>query len=394
MHHAHALAMTSSATEARMPGVHALCISGTRLVNRRMALFVESLWKAGSGVSILALPRHAWSLNRTEEPLPFTPPTRCRTTAGNTSAPVDLIFCFHWTVLPIAVLLGFVHRAPVVYDEHDFYEMNSLEGSGSSFRVEMISRAVRLIHRLFVPWVTLVTCIHQHHNKLRDHLLQWNRNVLELHNYPPAVWNSDARLLPSAADRICFVYIGGVFAEKGVRAAAEAFLSLPQTLRTTAELHVFGDGDEDLLKWLESQPQIIVHRHISPAEFRSFAATRNCIGLSMLADSPRYNLVGTNCTKLYEYLALGMPVIATASGEIPQQIAAWQTGLIVSPQMLVSEIAAAMADLLEQPKQIANASSQAIATMRQDHMTWEAEWRKLAETLQTLRPQQSPATSG
>jgi glycosyltransferase involved in cell wall biosynthesis len=385
--------MSSQVNEIPRSTKHALCISGTRLINRRMALFVESLWKSGSAVSILALPRHAWSLNRTEETLPFAQPSRCRTTVGNVSVPVDQIFCFHWTVLPIAVLLGIRHRAPVVYDEHDFYEMNSLEGSGSSLRVRMTSKAVRLIHRLFVPHVTLVTCIHQYNEELRRHLLQWNSNVLELHNYPPAVWNSNGRQIPATAAHICFVYIGGVFAEKGVRAAAEAFLSLPVELRSSAEFHVFGTGDETLLKWLEAQPQIVLHRQISPARFRDFAATHNCVGMSLLADTPRYNLVGTNSTKLYEYMAMGIPVIATASGEIPEQIHKWKSGLVVSTQMQVSEIAAAMCSLLTQPERIAEASRRAFETMQQEHMTWEAEWKKLSTTLLTLQPAAPPAAS-
>lgn len=356
------------------------------MINRRMALFLQSLHSAGTAVSIVALPRHTWSLHRTEEPLPFSAPGRCRTSLGNTDSKPDIIFCFHWTVLPLAILAGLRYQARVVYDEHDFYELNSLEGSGSPVKVRLISLLVRLIHRLFIPRTHLVTCIHQHQQTLKRHLLRWNRSVVELHNYPPAVWRENAVAFNSQSELLHFVYIGGVFAEKGVRAAAEAFLSLPEELRQASALHVFGDGDAALMEWLESHPRITVHREITPAEFRLFAARNNCIGLAMLADTQRYNLVGTNCTKLYEYLALGMPVITTASGEIPEQMSQWQTAVVVSPNMDPDEIQAAMQQLLTDREFTIQLSANALRTMARKTMTWEAEWQKLGQHLSQRLP--------
>jgi hypothetical protein len=168
-----------------------LCLTGARSLNKRMSLFIEGALESGLGVRVLALPRGRWSLERFE----------AKDVQGDVSA-LEMRFghvaggrpaavlCFHWVVLPLAVLIGLLRRIPVVYDEHDHYEINTVEQSGATLRGWCSQRAVRLIHRLFLPRVSLVTCIHLQNGMLREHLQRWQRNVIELHNYPVAAWRS------------------------------------------------------------------------------------------------------------------------------------------------------------------------------------------------------------
>lgn len=361
-------------------GKYVLCLNGSRIVNKRMAMFLECLQQDGFGVRVFSLPRHRWVLDKTERPLNVLRKTRTTAEIGETSERrLTAIFCFHWSVLPIAVLCGWMSRVPVIYDEHDHYEMNTLEGTGARFKVRLFSNLVRWIHRLCLPRVTLVTCIHQWRQTLLKHLQQWQPAVVEMHNYPSSIWRQTVRQ-PLTSDRLCFVYIGGVYAEKGCSAAAEAFLQLSEPLRQQAELHIFGDGDAALIESLRLRPGVAVHNGVTPEFFRAFASQRRCVGLAMLAGTPRYRLVGTNCTKLYEYFALGMPVIATNVGEFPDQISGNHVGLLIDADLNIKSLVSAMTQLLTNRDVVEQMSRNATALMQQDEMTWEHEWSKVTRT--------------
>ena len=363
-------------SESRANG-YVLCVSGCRSVNKRMAMFIEGVLAQGYAVRILTLPRGRWILDKSENPTILGRIGRLSVDIGNVRGTrLASVMCFHWSMLPTAVMVGLLQRVPVLYDEHDHYELNTLEGDGASIKRAIYSRLVRWIHRICLPFVSLVTCIHLDGQTLKKHLEQWQKRVIEIHNYPARIWRQ-SQSVHESDETLCFVYIGGVYYEKGVGASAEAFQLLPDQTRQNAELHVFGEGDTGLIQRLRTMPGVVVHNGVTPAEFRRFAAAHRCCGLSLLANTPRYSLVGTNCTKLYEYLALGMPVIATRVGEFPQFIDSHQIGLLIDGDLNRRQLTAAMQTLLEDRELFARMSKNARTLMHQDEMTWEHEWNRI-----------------
>ena len=358
---------------------YVLCLSGARVINKRMAMLIEGVRENGMNVRILALPRGPWVLDKSENPTVASAIGRFSVDIGGEMNALRAVICFHWIVLPIAVLIGLLRRVPVLYDEHDHYEMNSLEGTGSALKRTVCSLLVRMIHRIFLPWVTLVTCIHQHQQFLKRHLEKWQSSVLEIHNYPATVWREAGRNR-NPSGKLCFVYIGGVYREKGVAVAAEALQLLPPASRAQAEYHVFGEGDFELIENLRTTPGVVVHNGVTPRQFQEFAATRNCCGLALLANTPRYNLVGTNCTKLFEYLALGLPVIATRVGEFPQIVGGHQVGLLIDGELRPQELATQMSSMIDDEEGFACFSRNALRLMSRDEMTWEHEWSRIGAT--------------
>lgn len=357
---------------------YVLCLTGGRIVTKRMAIYLEGVQSKGMAVRVYAVPRGSWVLDKSENP---TTPSRIGrlsvdigTIAG---AELSSIMCFHWSVLPLAVLLGILRRVSVLYDEYDHFEINALEGS--RFKNRVFSFLVHWIHRLCLPWVTLVTCIHMHKQTLKHHLQCWQPSVMEIHNYPASVWR-ESGLARSLSGKLCFVYIGGVFVQKGCGAAAEAFQLMPDSVRQNSELHVFGDGDSQLIDQLRMMPGVTVYNGVTPARFRSFAATHRCCGLALLANTVRYNLVGTNCTKLYEYLALGMPVIGTRVGEFPDWIDGRQVGLLIDGDLNPAQLAIQMQKLAEDDSLFERFSRNAAQLMSSDEMTWEYEWNRIDQT--------------
>lgn len=357
-----------------------LCFTGSRNINKRMILFIEGVLTRGMSVRIFSLPRGRWRLDKSERSLQPVSQQRTSMDLGSSAAAtLSAVMCFHWCLLPLAVVTGWWQRVPVLYDEHDHYELNTLEGNGSRVRQAFFSLLVRCIHRFCLPWVSLVTCIHMNESTLKRHLEKWQSAILELHNYPTQQWRT-SRLQNDQTSRLCFVYIGGVFREKGPEAAAEAFQLLTVDEQQRAELHIFGDGDADLIEKLQRTPGVIVHHAVTPDEFRRFTEGRRCCGLSLLADTPRYRLVGTNCTKLYEYLALGMPVIATRVGEFPQFVSEHNVGLLVNGEMRPAELVEAMQTLLRNEADYYRMAQNARNLMNREEMTWESEWRKVEQS--------------
>ena len=359
---------------------YVLCVNGSRVVNKRMAMFIEGILSNGLGIRTWALPRGAWILDKSENPTLPGRIGRMSVDIGQVKgAKLSAVMCFHWIVLPLAVIIGFLRRVPVLYDEHDHYEINTLEGGGSRLKCFVFSLLVRSIHRICLPWVSLVTCIHMDKQTLKRHLERWQPSILEIHNFPASVWRESGRIR-SQTGKLCFVYIGGVYTEKGVGAAAEAFQLLPEYIQKKSALHVFGEGDANLIERLRTMSGVTVHNGVTPAEFQNFTATHRCCGLALLASTPRYNLVGTNCTKLFEYLALGMPVIGTRVGEFPQWIEGRKVGLLIGGDLNSQQLAIQMQKLSEDTALFDQFSRNASALMSSDEMTWEHEWSRIKQT--------------
>ncbi len=359
---------------------YALCFTGARSLNKRMSLFIEGVLAAGGAVRVVALPRGKWSTQRFESlNADVNAKTWQLSLHLNPDCRLKVIFCFHWLVLPLAVLVGLIRRVPVIYDEHDHYELNTLESDGGAVRRWCSSRLIRVIHRTTLPFVSMVTCIHLANDELKNHLQRWQRRVLELHNYPVAAWSDVAANFADDA-RLCFVYMGGVFEEKGVGQAAEAFLKLPNSLREKCELHIFGGGNESLLERLRQSPEVVVHNNQSPEQLRRFASQHRCCGLVLYNEHRRYRLIGTNSRKLYEYLAQGMPVISTRVGELPQFIEKHKVGLLIESQISVDELSSSMKQFADSESLWNEFSGNARHLMTRPEMTWEHEWQKVVDS--------------
>ncbi|MBL8815666.1 MAG: glycosyltransferase family 4 protein [Planctomyces sp.] len=342
-----------------------------------MSLFMEGVISEGGAVTVWALPRGKWSTQRFESPQTTIDAGIFSLRIRGSHRPlISVIFCFHWIMLPVAVVVGMLRRVPVIYDEHDHYEINTLEGGGSRFKKWMNQQLVRWVHRTMLPFVSMVTCIHLANEQLKKHLQQWQANVVELHNFPVRAWK-DVPQNFSSSGKLCFVYMGGIFAEKGVGQAAIAFQKLPDHIRDSCELHIFGDGDRDLLTRLHDMPNIILHNNQSPEQLRKFASQHRCCGLVLYNEHPRYRLIGTNSRKLYEYLALGMPVIATSVGELPRLLLEHNIGILIHARIEIQELTAAMYQIADEPGSWNSFSQHARDLMNRPEMTWEHEWDKV-----------------
>ena len=373
---------SQAAVDQHRPG--ALILVGVRRLNKRTCLFFEGLLDAGYEPAVVCPPRGQWSWTRFENPdiglnggrlFLSRPGAEPRLT--NTS----LVTCLHWAMLPMAVELASINNAPLIYDEHDFYELNTLEGDGSRVRRRFYQTMVSWIHRICLPVVDQITCIHMAKGILKHHLRRFNNSVLELHNYPTRAWVDGTQNRQQPDGPICFVFVGGIYEVKGCRTVAQAYRHLKQQPGAQVpELHFFGKGDADLKQWLSRQSGVHVHLEQSPAEVRRFMSQRTCIGLMLYEDGPRYRILGTNSRKMYEYLAAGAAIVASALGEIRAFLRHNEVGYSIRPTATVDELADLFQQIIDDPSGVSRRCENAVELMSQREMNWENEWNKLIDT--------------
>ena len=101
---------------------YVLCVTGGRIVTKRMAIYMEGVQSKGIAVRVYAVPRGKWVLDKSENPTVPNRIGRMSVDIGNVAgAKLASIMCFHWSVLPMAVLLGMIRRVPGLYDEYDHF---------------------------------------------------------------------------------------------------------------------------------------------------------------------------------------------------------------------------------------------------------------------------------
>lgn len=372
--------------EAKRPG--ALILVGVRRLNKRSCLFFEGLLAAGFEPAVISPPRGNWSWTRFEDSdieLTGGKLFLSRENATPSLTNTDVVACLHWAMLPFAVELAAINKAKLIYDEHDFYELNTLEGDGSRLRRRFYQTMVSWIHRFCLPKVDQITCIHMAKGVLKRNLKQFNPQVLELHNYPTRQWVDSTQDREQTSGPVCFVFVGGIFEVKGCRSVAEAYQRLKQqpagqTAVDVPELHFFGKGDTDLMNWLSEQPGIHVHSELSPAEVREFMAPRTCVGLMLYEDGPRYRIIGTNSRKMYEYLAAGAAIVASALGEVRSFLRHNDVGYSLPPNASVEELTQLFQTIIDDPSGVVRRCENATQLMSQRDMNWEFEWNKLVDT--------------
>jgi glycosyltransferase involved in cell wall biosynthesis len=267
-----------------------------------------------------------------------------------------------------------------MYDEYDYYEL-MLKTMGSPFQRYVTRFVVKLFKKLFLRFVDLITCTHLKDSMHLKQLKTFNPNVLELNNYPTTKWSR--KRWPERNDAaVVFVYVGGIFERKGCKIAAEAFLSaLSSRPQVQAEFHFFGRyGDETLIDWLKKQPNIFVQTQVAPDKIRDFCEDKYCVGFLIYENNEYYSNVGTNSRKVYEYLAAGIPIIASRIGEIETLVRTNNIGYLVDANVDATTLRELVASILSSPKEIKVKASNAAGLMSRNQMWWEVEWQKVMQT--------------
>lgn len=352
----------------------ALMLLGSRKINKRAALFAESLRARGYAVRFISLPRRPWDMTAFEGETPMPSRPWSAGFDGDRSARTHVVFAMHWLMLP-ALLFFRLRGLPVFYDECDDYELNSREGTW--FARTVSPRLIELTHRLTLPFVNCVFCIHMAGSVLAKKLALFGARAVELNNFPSERWQRRTGSGPSSP--LCVVYAGGIWREKGCHDGYVG-VGLAQGMGIDVTFHVFGSGDEELTSQLRASGTTVDHGPTRAADIISFLHSNRCVGLALYHDTPRYRLSGTNAHKVFEYLASGTPVLSSSLGEIPQYVTS-EVGRVVVNGDNANLLLAFLTELNADPDLWVRMSAQAMADTLNGQRFWEIEWKKAEAVL-------------
>ncbi len=281
-------------------------------------------------------------------------------------------------LLPLGLLLAALTGRPVVYDAHEYYrdEIATRRWLPRLLR-RPAAEAVHALETLAARRLAAVVAVNEH--MAAGFRARGARRVMAVHNYPPlALFPCGPRAERPAP---VAVYTGLLTRERGLELVWHAGRRL-RALLPGAEVRVVGRVD-----WAGVDPAV----PRTPERWREEAATRLCgtVSAEAVADVLAGAAVGwipfqrtpNNARaiplKLLEYMAAGLPVVASDVGFIGDIVRREGCGLLVPPDQPEAH-ARALARLLSDPDE-ARVLGRRGRRAVEARYTWEAEATRLLE---------------
>jgi glycosyltransferase involved in cell wall biosynthesis len=240
----------------------------------------------------------------------------------------DIIHCHDFDTLPAGLFWGLLHARPVVYDAHEYYPdlcKPRLRGMGG----KLLFWLILIFERIGAHMASGVVTVDE---TLGTVYRRANRRVVVIGHYPPKVFASKGTPVFTRSD-LTLLYIGRLSVDRGLLIYADILRSL-RALGIPARLRLAGTftsaQEEQKLhercRGLEDALDIIgwVHYDAIPSVLRCAD-----LGLAILQPEPRYKVALP--IKLFEYMAVGLPIIASDFPPIASMIKNVQCGVVVNP---------------------------------------------------------------
>ncbi len=240
----------------------------------------------------------------------------------------DLIHCHDFDTLPLGLLWGKIHRRPVVYDAHEYYALlckPRLHGPCGKLLYRLIDFAERVSARAASTVVTV-------DESLGATYRQMNKRVVIIGHYPNRHYAAETTHVFNHTS-LTLIYIGRLSVDRGVL----IYIDLLRRLREKgipARLRLVGvftsqEEEEHVRQYCQELGEaldIIYWIHYK----KVFALLREAdIGLVILQPEPRY--VAALPVKLFEYMAAGLPVVASNFSPIASILEETRCGVTIDP---------------------------------------------------------------
>lgn len=240
-------------------------------------------------------------------------------------------------LIPMALLWGRLHRIPVVYDAHEdlvkqIATKPYLRGRKGAFARAAARRLLRLADAHCDAIVAVVPEIANGFSTTRDGR---PRPVVVVRNLP---WSQDFQMTDVAASERVAVYTGDVSVERGIDKMVAAVSKVDGAMLLVAGRALVPTAP------LLSAAHVEYLGLVPPAELSGIIA-RARVGLIFLDRLPNYE--SSLPTKVFEYMASGIPFLATDFDYWQQLFGDTEAGVFVDtddPLAVVRELTALLAD--------------------------------------------------
>jgi glycosyltransferase involved in cell wall biosynthesis len=272
---------------------------------------------------------------------------------------------------PELIVIGLVLSSlgkRVIYDVHEDYEQSILTR-------KWLGRRMR-------AWVARSFTYFERHAAHRfDHVIVVDSNIRQrfagaettlVTNAPPSRF-AKAHEGPLDNKALRIVSLGSISVGRGIRKLVDALLLVHHK---DVRLHLVGDAHDSGLQALWSLSDRVIHHGRIPWEEAQSLLGGADVGVLLYQPNPIHlHFTGEGNTKLFEYMAAGLPVLYSHFPKLRQLLEPIECGIPVDPTD-PQEIAAAIDHLYENPalrKEMGQRGRQAVL----DRYNWEHEEQKL-----------------
>ena len=238
---------------------------------------------------------------------------------------LDMVNCHTLSVLPLCVILKFLHKATLVYEPHEL-ETETFTSKG------LRKRFSKLLERFLIQYVDSLIVVSQSiaEHYQRDYQLSDVKvilNVPELKDEDPLVSKKRLRTSFNIPDaHLVFMYQGVLDDGRGIEWLLEAFQLVP--LECHLVLMGFGPQEETIRSVIAKLPNIHFQPAVAPQDLLQYTQGAD-VGFALLTDdclNHQYALPN----KFFHYLQAGLPVIVSDLGEMGRLVNQYQLGWQVS----------------------------------------------------------------
>lgn len=215
-----------------------------------------------------------------------------------------------------------------------------------------------------------------------DRYINMQADFTTVLNYPDLSFFEPFVNLRRTGNRV--FYIGILLESRGLLEIAEALWILKQR-GINVEFDVVGELYTELAQKLDELTFIEkirsqIHFHGRLALEQGYELSRNA-AVGMCIIHPMKNSVGSYPTKMFEYMAIGLPQVISNFPLYKSVVEKHQCGIAVNP-MNPLEIADGIENILRHPEKSASMSKNGVDNARQYH--WETQFSKVLEVYRAL----------
>ncbi|MFN8556584.1 MAG: glycosyltransferase family 4 protein [Dehalococcoidia bacterium] len=285
-------------------------------------------------------------------------------------------------LLPLGLLITRLTGRPVVYDAHEYYR-NEIATRGWIPRLlrRPAAELVHAIETLVARRLAAVVAVNEH---MAAGFTARGARSVAVHNFPPLSYFRPAERPTSPKPVVG--YVGALTRERGLEIAWEA-ARLLHTRLPEAEVRVIGRIDwsgarvpRDRARWRRDAGAVLAG--VLPA--RAIPAALAGMAVGWIPFQPTPNNHRALPLKLLEYMAAGLPVVASDVGQTAAIVRASGCGIVV-PAAEARAHADALARLLTDEGVAAAMGARGRAAVLARY-SWEAESRRLLDLYARLAP--------
>ena len=303
----------------------------------------------------------------------------------------DIILCGHFFLLPLAVAVGKIKNAKVVYDVMEYYIHNFFERVPKT--IKWLATVAYFIEDLLVKMSDGITTIPSYQNCLLERYKRYNANVEEIRNLPVSVnGNLIKEKSNSVKERDKFekviIYTGTISEEWGILKLLESIVIVREQF-PNIKLLIAGKvrknyenviSDFVASKKLEDSVNFI---GFIPYSELSVYLDMVTVGIVPMQPLPKFELIGNGTSrKVFEYMNAGLPVVAPSFGEIAQAVKEENCGILVDSTK-PEQIANAIIYLLKNPDKAKEMGERGKKAVREKYH-WQLESQKLIKVYSNL----------